>query len=78
MKNELDNKPIYMVMRKMSMYIYFVHPWFLYILAGISKKIYPIDSLSSFFIVILLTLITARMMVALSSKDAHGWLKVLG
>ena len=75
---ELKNKPIYMTMRKMSMFIYFAHPWFLFLVGGISKRIYPIDSLSNFIIVTLLTLATARIIVMLSNKDKKGVLAVLG
>lgn len=75
---KIKNKPVYMVMRKMSMFIYFVHPWFLFLVSGITKRIYPIDSLTNFIVVTCLTLLIARMMVVLSSRNKKGLLAVLG
>ena len=73
---ELKNKPLYMTMRKMSMFIYFAHTWFLFLVGGISKRIHPIDSLTNFIIVAIFTLLTARIIVFLSAKKKS--LAVLG
>lgn len=75
---KLKKRPMYVIMRKMSMFIYFVHPWFLFLVGITSKRIYHIDALSCFVIATLLTLVTSRVIVCFSNKDKKGILSMLG
>lgn len=74
----LDNRPVYIIMRKMSMYVYFVHPWFIAIVALASKRVYHIDSLMQYILVVILSLIGARILVYFSDKYNNGFLRLLG
>ena len=74
----LANKPVYMIMRKMSMYVYLIHPWFIAIVALVSKKVFPIDSLTQYVLVVVLSLISARLLVCLSYRSNNRFLSMLG
>lgn len=74
----ITNKPVYMTMRKMSMYVYFIHPWFIKMVALISKKVLPLNSLMQYILVVILSLISARVLVYVSRRYKNKFLSVLG
>lgn len=73
----IDNKPVFMTMRKMSMYVYFIHPWFIFILEFISRM-FPMNSLMYYTFVVILSVITARGLVYMSRRYENKFLSILG
>ncbi len=77
----LPDSPIWIYLRKQSMYIFYIHAWFLS-LAGIflgngKYAVANIGTLGRFLVVILLSFIFGHIIIKLSQKEKFSFLKYL-
>ncbi len=72
---KLKDDSIYIWLRKMSMFIYYVHFWFINVIEWISFHIIGLGSLEKFAGVIICSVITAIMIIILSNH--YKFLKIL-
>lgn len=73
----LKDRPIYLWLRKMSMFIFFIHAWFLFWLEYIKAHIFDMSQMECYFLTLLLSCIAAGIVIKLSEKEKLSFLKIL-
>lgn len=77
----LRDSPTWLYLRKQSMYIFYIHPWFLFILNAFFGKgkhsfVY-IGSFAMFLLTLVLSIIFGHIVIKLSTKEKFAFLKYL-
>ena len=72
----LKDNPIYKHLREQSLFIYLVHPWFLFLGTGIAKKVLHIEEyhMGVFLVTVVLSIIAAEFLRKLSKYKRFSWL----
>ena len=75
-KIRLSNHGIYRLLRDYSLFIYLVHPWFLFICSGIAKKMLGMEQyhLPVFVATLLLSVAVAEILRRCRKYKCVGWL----
>ena len=75
-KVKLDNRSIYKHLREQSLFIYLVHPWFLFLGGGIAKKVLKIDDwhLLVFGAAAVLSVLSAELLRRLCRHKRFAWI----
>lgn len=77
----LKNSPIWLYLRKQSMYIFYIHPWFLFILNAFFGKgkhsLVNIGSMTIFLMTVALSIVFGHIIIKLSEKERFAFLKYL-
>ena len=77
----LDDSPIWLYLRKQSMHIFYIHPWFLFLAEGFlgngKYAVVHMDHLGRFLVVILLSIIFGHIVISLSQREKYQFLKYL-